>query len=126
MRRVKELSITAFDGDKLVSSELTVVDFTGVGAAPGVHAPEELEELAAEFEGRCRFCRFDAPLDAGVSTRLGIAKPSIVLYEHGIAVDRLRSYGPVSVRDAIVAMVTRRLPVRRDDDCADGSCLIPP
>jgi hypothetical protein len=126
MASVEELSIEAFDADRLASRALTVVDFAGAGTPLGPAPLGLLEELAAEFEGRCRFCRFVLEGDPGISARIGIGKPCIVLYEHGIAVDRLRSAGPAPARDAIVAMVTRRLPLRPDDDCADGSCVIPP
>lgn len=126
MASVEELSIEAFDLDRLASRALTLVDFAGTGMPLGPAPPHLLEELAAEFEGRCRFCRFVLEGDPGIGARLGIGKPCIILYEDGIAVDRLGSAGPTSARDAIVAMVTRRLPLRPDDDCADGSCVIPP
>jgi thioredoxin-like negative regulator of GroEL len=126
MASVEELTIAAFDGDKLASSELAVIDFAGAGTPSGAAPLWVLEELAAEFDGRCRFYRFDLRANADVAARLGVIKPCVVLYEDGIAVDRLYGSGLPISRDAIVAMVTRRPPDRPDDDCADGSCLIPP
>jgi len=126
MASVEELSIAAFDGDKLASPELAVVDFSGASTPPGAAPLSMIEELAAEFDGRCRFYRFDLRANGDVAARLGVAKPCVVLYQGGIAVDRLRGSGLTVARDAISAMVARRLPQRPDDDCADGSCVIPP
>jgi hypothetical protein len=121
MASVEKLTIASFDGDKLLSPDLTVVDFARGGAPLGI-----LEELAGEFDGRCRFCRFDLRGDAVANARLGILEPCVVLYEGGVAVDRLRDSGRPSARDAIAAMVAHRVARPSDDDCADGSCLIPP
>jgi hypothetical protein len=126
MASVEELTIAAFDGDKLLSPDLTVVDFARVGTPLGDAPLAILEELAGEFDGRCRFCRFDLRGDAVANARLGILEPCVVLYEDGVAVDRLRDSGRASARDAISAMVAHRVARPSDDDCADGSCLIPP
>jgi hypothetical protein len=126
MASVEELTIVAFDGVKLLSADLTVVDFALAGTPLGDASFAILEELAGEFDGRCRFCRFDLRRDAVASASLGILEPCVVLYESGVAVDRLRDSARVPAREAIFAMVAQRLSRPSDDDCADGSCLIPP
>jgi len=123
MASVEELSIAAFDGDKLTSPALSVVDFAGPGTPSGTAPLWVLEELAAEFDGRCRFYRFDLRANVDVAARLGAAEPCVVLYQGGVAVERLHGGGLTIARDTILAMVTRRLP--HDDDCADGSCVVP-
>ena len=92
--RVAELTDATFDA--ALASELPVlVDFSDSGCAPCLAMERQLAPLAAEYAGRVRVAKVEAPRNPGVTARYGVlGLPTFVLFRRAREVARLPGTPP--------------------------------
>jgi len=79
-----------FQGEVLETKGLVLVDYFGDGCAPCQALMPDVEELAAKYEGKVKFCK----LNTTKARRLAISQrvlglPTIILYENGVKIEEL-------------------------------------
>ena len=91
------LNITKSNFEKeVIFSEIPVVlDFWATWCGPCKMLSPVLDELAAEYSDRARFCKVNVDDEPELSARFGIASiPTVILFRNGEAVQRQMGVAP--------------------------------
>ena len=91
------LNITKSNFEKeVIFSEIPVVlDFWAMWCGPCKMLSPVLDELAAEYSDRARFCKVNVEDEPELSARFGIASiPTVILFRNGEAVQRQMGVAP--------------------------------
>ena len=91
------LNITKSNFEKeVIFSEIPVVlDFWATWCGPCKMLSPVLDELAAEYSDRARFCKVNVEDEPELSARFGIASiPTVILFRNGEAVQRQMGVAP--------------------------------
>ena len=89
------LNITKSNFEKeVISSEIPVVlDFWATWCGPGRMLSPVLDDLAAEYRDRVRFCKVNVDDEPELSARFGIASiPTLIFFKNGEAQKRAVGY----------------------------------
>lgn len=101
--RVVPVSFLSF-GSKVLNAEMPVlVDFSAPWCVPCRAVEKSLDEVVAAAGGRVRVVRVNVTWSQGLAKRYGVeALPTLLLFDHGVVVDRATgALGPDDIRDLI-------------------------
>jgi thioredoxin len=91
-------------GSKVLNAEMPVlVDFSAPWCVPCRAVEKSLDEVVAAAGGRVRVVRVNVTWSQGLAKRYGVeALPTLLLFDHGVVVDRATgALGPDDIRDLI-------------------------
>ena len=83
---MKEITITSenFEEEVLKSDKPVLVDFWAAWCGPCKMLSPVLDELAAEYSDRARFCKVNVDDELELSARFGIASiPTLIFFKNG-------------------------------------------
>jgi len=79
-----ELSDDNFKSEVLDAKGVVVVDFWAAWCPPCLAMAPMFEKMAAKFEGRAKFCKFDVQKNEKIPSQYGIMNiPTIIIFKDG-------------------------------------------
>jgi len=92
---IVEVSDDNFEGEVLRSAIPVLVDFWASYCHPCVLLAPVIEEIAREYGGRLKVCKFDVEQDARIPSEYGIMGiPTLLLFSNGEAKEQMVGYLP--------------------------------
>ncbi len=83
------LALTASNFDEKISSGVAVVDFWAAWCGPCRMLSPVIDELAADFEGRCAVYKVNVDEEGELAARFGVMTiPTVIIFKDGEIVDK--------------------------------------
>lgn len=86
---MKELNDSNFEAEVLQAEGLVMVDFWAVWCGPCRALTPIVEEIAGQYEGKVKVCKFDVESSTEIPATYGIRSiPTLLFFKNGELVDK--------------------------------------